>query len=182
MKKIIVVLFIALAMSCSDSKTKELKVVTEEKASGEMTNQKLGTLISKYATKIKEGSRLGYWEFELKNRSVICITDVNANRMRIISPIVSVTEITEKHLQDALAANFHTALDARYAVSNGVVWSAFIHPLKELSIGEVESAIYQVVTASETFGTTYQSSGLFFNKANSSEKQKNIMPKHQEEL
>ncbi len=32
-----------------------------------------------------------------------------------------------------MIANFHTALDARYAISDGVIYAAFIHPLSSLA-------------------------------------------------
>ncbi len=58
--------------------------------------------------------------------------------------------------------NFHSALDVRYAESDGVMWVAFIHPLKELSKEQVEDAIRQVFAANLTFGTTYTSTDLVF--------------------
>jgi len=32
-----------------------------------------------------------------------------------------------------MQANFDSALDARYAIAKGKLWSAFIHPLSELN-------------------------------------------------
>lgn len=61
-----------------------------------------------------------------------------------------------------MEANFHTALDVKYAISDDILWSVFIHPLKELNKDEVLSAINQVYEASVTYGTTYSSTGLTF--------------------
>lgn len=168
MKKLYILLFVFIFACKNSSTSKEFRVVKEEASF--MTNEELGSLIKEQTDKVNTNSRSGYWEFQIKGKPLICITDVAANRMRIISPIAELNQVTQEQLHAALAANFHSALDVRYAVSNGVVWSAFIHPLRELSKGEVKSAISQVVNANLNFGTTYQSSGLFFNGGKSSEK------------
>lgn len=85
--------------------------------------------------------------------------------MRIISPITEVTEISSEQILKCMEANFHTALDTKYAISNGVLWSVFIHPLKELSQKQVIDAISQVYSSVRTFGTTYSSSNLIFPKS-----------------
>ena len=61
-----------------------------------------------------------------------------------------------------MKANFHTALDARYAISDGILWAAFIHPLKELTTEQVKSAITQVYSCARTFGTHYSGGTLIF--------------------
>lgn len=104
----------------------------------------------------------GNWQFIIENTLLICVTDETHNRMRIISPIIEVLKISTDEKQKLLEANFHSALDARYAISDGYVWSAFIHPLKELTKDQVMDAISQVYVAALTFGTTYNSSGLSF--------------------
>lgn len=102
------------------------------------------------------------FQFAYKEALLICVYDENANRMRIISPIVEVEKLEEQQLLDALLANFHSALDVKYAMSDDVIWSVFIHPLKELSEHQVLDAIDQVYSASATFGTTYSSTNLVF--------------------
>ncbi len=82
--------------------------------------------------------------------------------MRIISPITEVQNLPEGELENALVANFHSALDVKYAISDGVLWTVFIHPLKELSEAQIEDAILQVYNGAETFGTTYSSTNLAF--------------------
>ncbi|RKY90141.1 MAG: hypothetical protein DRQ01_09670, partial [Ignavibacteriae bacterium] len=74
-------------------------------------------------------------------------------------------------LLDCLVDNYHTALDVKYAVSNDVMWSVFIHPLSPLTEGELKSAIEHVYFAVTTFGSTYTSTQLFFGGGNSEEKQ-----------
>lgn len=133
--------------------------------SQEMTNEKLEEIFTKKVDTIT--GYPGYWEMLHKNRQLLCITDTNHNRMRIISPIVKTNVLDKDLLLDALTANFHSALDVKYAISKDVLWSVFIHPLKELSITEAESALEQVVNAANNFGTTFSSTEMIFGGGNS---------------
>jgi len=92
--------------------------------------------------------------------------------MRIISPIAETTDITDEQIGAAMEANFHSALDVRYAISDGIMWSAFIHPLKELTPSQAIDAVIQVYSAAITFGDTYASTNLSFPKATSTEEKK----------
>ncbi len=126
----------------------------------EMSPEKLQELTSQVSdTLIVQGNS---FRFIYKETLMICVYDENANRMRIISPIVEREKIEEKELLNAMVANFHSALDVKYALSDEIIWSVFIHPLKELSEHQVLDAIEQVYTASVTFGTTYSSTNLVF--------------------
>ena len=102
------------------------------------------------------------YQFIVDNTMLICVFDGSANRMRIISPIVEREKIGEEELLNALVANFHSALDVKYALSDEVIWSVFIHPLRELSEEQVADAIQQVYTAARTFGGSYSSTNLVF--------------------
>lgn len=82
--------------------------------------------------------------------------------MRIISPIAKKEQLTEELITNSLIANFHTALDVKYAISDDVLWSVFTHPLKELSTHQVKDAIIQVYNANITFGTIFSSTSLTF--------------------
>ncbi|NJL83304.1 MAG: hypothetical protein HC890_10765, partial [Chloroflexaceae bacterium] len=53
-------------------------------------------------------------------------------------------------------------LDARYAVSNGVVFAAFVHPLSTLDERDFLSALRQVSQLVRNFGTSYSSGALSF--------------------
>ena len=128
--------------------------------SQEMTNDKLEEIFTRKADTISGYS--GYWEMLHKNRQLLCITDVDHNRMRIISPVAQTNLLDKDLLLDALTANFHSALDVKYAISKDVLWSVFIHPLKELSVKEAESAIDQVANAANNFGTTFSSTEMIF--------------------
>ena len=61
--------------------------------------------------------------------------------MRIISLINESNNLTEDEKTLMLLANFHTVLDVKYAISDDVLWSVFIHPLKELTAAQVKDAI-----------------------------------------
>ena len=104
----------------------------------------------------------GAWQILYRGRVMMLIADDTYNRMRIISPIVETPRLESDEYKNALLANFHSVLDAKYAISDDIMWSVFIHPLKELSTEQLTNAIEQVYLAAETFGTTYQSTDLIF--------------------
>jgi len=126
----------------------------------QMNNATLGEIITKEADTL--AGITGNWQFVYKEVPMLCITDQTNNRMRIIAPITESSNLDKDLLLDSMTANFHSALDVKYAISNGILWSAYVHPLKELSTEQVESAISQVYLATKTFGTTFSSTELLF--------------------
>ena len=127
-----------------------------------MTNEQLD-IIFKNITASVSGQN-GHWQFEIDNTRFICLTDAHHNRMRIISPIIEADKMTQEQMLKCMEANFHTALDSKYAISNGLLWSAFIHPLEELTERQAIDAISQVYSGVRTFGTSYSSGALSFRK------------------
>ena len=125
-----------------------------------MNNKQLDAIFHSLIEHIK-GSN-GHWQFLLGDTQVICLTDELHNRMRFIAPIIETDKLTTEALTKCMEANFHTALDIKYAISDGVLWSVFMHPLKELTERQVEDAIQQVYAGAQNFGTTYSSSNLYF--------------------
>ncbi len=125
-----------------------------------MSIDKLGEIISKNSDSIQVNRNT--WKFIYKGKVLICIADKKANRMRIISPIAKKEQLTEELILNSLIANFHTALDVKYAISDEILWSVFTHPLKELNAHQVEDAISQVYYANLTFGSIYSSTSLTF--------------------
>ena len=105
------------------------------------------------------------WAFVYLDEPVLIITDVNSNRMRVVSPVIEAADVSDEQWVSMFVANFHSALDARYAVSEGVVYSLFLHPFGSLTEADLRSAISQVVVLSKTFGSTYNSSALSFGSA-----------------
>lgn len=135
-----------------------------------MTIEKMGTLINSTAENVE--SENGRWRFQINQTLFIVVTDSTHNRMRIISPIADIISIDDTMLKNALIANFHSALDVKYAISEGVLWSAYIHPLRELTEEQVTDAISQVYYANVNFGTTYASTSLVFPGSKPKEEEK----------
>ena len=94
--------------------------------------------------------------------TIVMVSDSNANRMRLLAPVISASEMSEQHVIASLVSNFHLALDARYAIGNGVLFSTYIHPLAELTKGQLLSAVRQVASLHKTFGSSYTSGELSF--------------------
>lgn len=108
-----------------------------------------------------EGSD-GAWQFDIQGVRVACLTDSRFDRMRLIAPIADASDLTDEQREACLEANFHTALDARYATSDGVLYAAFLHPLDSLTEEDLHSALSQVVSLVLTFGDTYSGGTLVF--------------------
>jgi hypothetical protein len=125
-----------------------------------MTIQILQGLLKEVAQDLKGES--GQWRFTYGGIDMAILTSVAHDRMRIIAPVGPEADVTDQQRQRMLAANFHSALDARYATSNGMVYAAYLHPLSPLQRNEVLSALHQVAQLVKTFGTTYSSSDLSF--------------------
>jgi len=125
-----------------------------------MTNEKLEKVLTQMADSIQ--GQPGNWQFLVKDRLLICVTDTQNNRMRIMSPIIEQKKLAYTDMLKLMEANFHTALDVKYAIANEVLWSVYIHPLKELSTEQLITGVEQVYVAALTYGTTYSSSGLAF--------------------
>ena len=125
-----------------------------------MTNKKLDKIIRRISSSVE--GELGLWQFRFANGTLICVTDETHNRMRVMSPIVEADKVTPEQLAECMAANFDRALDARYAISGNFVWSAFIHPLRELDVSQLVDAFNQVASLGATYGTTFTSGALAF--------------------
>lgn len=134
--------------------------MSQDQSVSGMNNFKMDEIIRRVADTV-DGIP-GRWQFVYKDRMMIAITDANANRMRIISPIAELSQIDEEYKTKALTANFHTVLDAKYAISDDYIWAVFVHPLRELTEAQLEDAIKQVYYAGATFGTIYTSTDLYF--------------------
>lgn len=93
---------------------------------------------------------------------VLIVFDPRADRMRAITPIRSAEGLAPEDLQRMMQSNFDTSLDARYAVAQGKLWAAFIHPLSPLDKNGLLSGLGQVVNLALTYGSTYSSGALAF--------------------
>jgi hypothetical protein len=104
----------------------------------------------------------GAMKLRVEGVALTCLTDDTHDRMRFVVAIIETAKMTAADKDRVLDANFHTALDARYATYDGVLFSAFIHPLSTLDEASVKAGVSQVVTLAKTYGTTYNSGELMF--------------------
>jgi len=125
-----------------------------------MTGERLIELLGKLDPEAqRDGNGL---QFSIGDRVHILIFDSDADRMRLMSPIAEAEILGPELMQRIMQANFDSALDARYALAQGIVWSVFVHPLSSLDEAFLASALGQVHTAAETFGTTFSSGMLTY--------------------
>ena len=80
-----------------------------------MDNERLGRLIQRIDENAE--GQPGFWRAIIAGRAVTVITDENADRMRIISPVVQAEDLDPELMFRLLQANFDTALDARYSIA-----------------------------------------------------------------
>lgn len=126
----------------------------------DMTPERMGSIIFEVGSEVEVGPN--FWQFQVEGIFLMCIYDTTFDRMRIISPIIETDKMTIAQQYSMLQANFHSALDARYAISEGIVYSAYVHPLSSLQAADFESAIMQVAILGATFGTEYTSGALSY--------------------
>lgn len=100
--------------------------------------------------------------------------------MRALTPIAPAELMNEAILKRMAQANYDAVLDARYAIADKLVWSVFIHSLDTLQQEELISGIAQVVTAAETFGTTFTSGAMVFGGGDSNEIHNDLIKKLQD--
>ena len=126
----------------------------------EMTLDRLKFHINEEAYKIQENGAVV--EYELDSVRIYLITDVASDRMRLMAGVVEASELTEKDLRILMEANYDRALDAKYAISDGVLWAVFVHPLKDLTTNVLKNGLYQVRNLVYTYGTSYTSTQFVF--------------------
>lgn len=125
-----------------------------------MTNARLATILERVAPEVE--GQAGRWRFTRDDIPVMVLTDESHNRMRVIAPIAKRDQVDAAVLERMMQANFASALDARYALYQDIVWAAFIHPLDSLLERDFVTSLEQVVTLVKTTGTTYSSTDLGF--------------------
>jgi len=139
-----------------------LFIVNSGFAGDNMTQAKLEKTVKSIATKSK--GKKGVVAFTYNKINMYLVSDVRHNRMRIITPIIKYKKLSRKQLDAIMESNFHRSLDARYALSNGILYSAYIHPLKELNTSQIKNAVLQVANLAASFGNQYSSGILSFGK------------------
>lgn len=129
----------------------------------DMNNEIMGSVFELVADTLI--GQNGQWQMYFGEIPMMVITDEFHNRMRIISPIKKTEDTSPEEIMQCMEANFHSALDVKYAIADGFIWSAFIHPLKELTRDQLFDAMLQVRAASLTYGDTFTSTDLVFPKS-----------------
>ncbi len=126
-------------------------------------NQDIMESVVKDISQDSKGGK-GFVEFVFNDVKMFLVSDVAHNRMRIISAITEYKDVTKEQQDAMMVSNFHTALDARYGVSHGILYSAYIHPLSSLSEEQIKSAVTQVANLALSFGSEYSSGLLRYGK------------------
>lgn len=125
-----------------------------------MTQSKMERIISERVALSEQ--KQGFLRFKYQNREMMLISDSYHDRMRIIAPIIDYAQVTTEQKERIITANFHSALDARYAVADGKLYAAYIHPLSPLQKRQLTGALDQVASLAHTFGSSYSSESLSF--------------------
>jgi len=151
---------IAPASAQSDANTEVAPEVQTLPQGDKMSAASLKELIKKFdEDALTEGNAV---QFELRERDLLLVYDESADRMRVITPIVNAALADEALMARMLQANYDAVLDARYAVANDLIWAVYIHKLSSVTQDDFLSGVAQVVSAAETFGTSFTSGAMVF--------------------
>ena len=101
-------------------------------------------------------------EYRYRKCTCLLIYVGHADRMRLLCAVCPQSQLSKNQLSEALEANFHTSIDVRYALSEGALFSVFMHPISSLSEELFLSAMDQIVEARNNFGDSYSSCDEFF--------------------
>lgn len=120
-------------------------------------------------------SRGNAFEMVIGDVTVLIITDPEADRMRAMVPIRPAAGLTPEELSRMMQANFDSALDARYAVANDMVWAVFIHPLSPMTSEQFISGLGQTVNVAKTYGSLYTGGEMQFGGGDSPPLQRQLI-------
>lgn len=126
-----------------------------------MTLERMNELIEAIGDNVARPQE-SQWQLVIEEIPVLVIADAQNDRMRVLVGISKTENLPAGLYQRLMQANFDTALDARYAVAKGIVWAAFMHPLKALTDRLFLSGVGQTVNLARTFGNTFSSGGLTY--------------------
>ena len=143
-----------------DLETTSAQAQTSSNSLQVMTIERLETILQDETSDLQGEN--GQWQLTMEEQSLVVLADATNNRMRIVTPIAPANALSAQQVEAMLVANFHSALDARYAVTNGTVVSIFVHPLASLQEADLRSGLRQVTSLAITFGTRYSSGELGF--------------------
>ncbi len=127
---------------------------------GAMNNALLGALLDDRLTAL-EGEP-GQWQARIDEWTLYVFADEHHDRVRIMVPVAEIGPRDVELLMVALSANFDRALEAKYAMKDGILWATFLHRLSWVTEEELDDAIDQVLTLAQNTGTTFTSTELVF--------------------
>lgn len=104
----------------------------------------------------------GAWSATVDGFDIFIVADESADRVRIMTPVARAELGDHDLLLVLLSANFDRALEAHYAVHDGVVWCLFVHALGDLGAEELLRAVNGVITLARNTGTSFASGEIRF--------------------
>ncbi len=139
---------------------------TAQSAFDKMSNSKMEKILHREAQDVQRmpGSEEvpGRWQVIYMERTLYIITDELANRMRVMTPVIEEGHLEMEDYKLVMEANFDRALDAKYSLYQGYLWSSFTHPLQELTVEQFKDAMRQVATLADRYGSSYSSTDMVF--------------------
>lgn len=132
-----------------------------------MTLERMAEILAAIDPDLQQGGDA--FQLTIEDVPVLIVTDQTFDRMRAMTPIRSAQGIAAEEMRRMMQANFDSALDARYALAQGRLWSVFIHPLEALEKDELLSGIGQVVNLAVAYGGSYNSGALTFGGGDSND-------------
>ncbi len=139
----------------------------------DMTVARLGQIVTALdAEAVQHGHG---WRLRVDGHVALLTADEAAGRLRAMMPIGRADKVDKFELRRMMQANFDSALDGRYAIARGIVWSVFVHPLRGLDKEHLIAGLAQMATLARTHGTLYSSGGLQFGGGDSPEMQRELL-------
>jgi len=125
-----------------------------------MTLEELKANLLEEVNVIEDRGHMMVYEFD--SVMIYLVTDVESDRMRLVAGVIEEEKLKKEDYKVILEANYDRALDAKYALSDGILWSVFVHPLSDLTPFMIKNGLYQVRNLVYTYGSSYSSTGLLF--------------------
>jgi len=138
-----------------------------------MTLDRMGAILTALDPETaREG---GLFRLTIDGFTLMVVTDVPSDRMRAMISVSAAEALDADEMRRLMQANFDSALDARYALANGRLWSVFIHPFAALEKDQLISGIAQTVNVAKTYGTLYSGGALQFGGGDSNDLQRELI-------
>ena len=120
-----------------------------------MTCAQLARVLNEHVPGLTGGQ--GAWSGRVDEIDLFVFADERADRVRVMAPIARADHGDRDLYLVLLSANYDRAMDAHYAVHDGVVWCLFVHTLADLTPKRLETGIQSVLTLAHNTGTTFAS-------------------------